>query len=58
MGKPLPQGPSFLAVGQGVDGTTPDILLQATTTLAGQFNAGKKNHAVNPTENDVRFKVA
>ena len=49
---------AILAVGQGVDGVTPDILLQATTTLAGQFNSGKKNHAVSPAESDVGFKVA
>ena len=49
---------AILAVGQGVDGVTPDILLQATTTLAGQFNSGRKNHAVTSSANDVGFKVA
>jgi len=48
---------AILAVGKCLDGVTPDILLQATTTLAGQFNAGRKNHAVSVT-GDVGFKVA
>ena len=48
---------AILAVGQGVAGVTPDILLQATTVLAGQFNAGRKNHAITAA-GDVGFKVA
>jgi ATP-dependent 26S proteasome regulatory subunit len=49
---------AILAVGQGLAGVTPDVLLQATTTLAGQFTAGRKNHAANAAVSDMGFKVA
>lgn len=49
---------AILAVGQGAGAVTADILDQATTTLASQFNSGKKNHVASSSDNGVGFKVA
>jgi len=49
---------AILTVGQGLNQVTSDVLLQATTTLANQFNSGVKNHVVNSPENKIGFKVA
>lgn len=49
---------AILAVGQGMEGVTTDIMLQATEMLASQFNMGRKNHVVSSSESDVGFKVA
>ncbi len=49
---------AILAVGQGAGEVTTEILLQATTTLASQFNAGRKSHTPSLAERELGFKGA
>ena len=49
---------AIMAVGKGLGAVTPDILLRATMTLAGQFNAGKKNYTGSSADGEMGFKIA